>query len=134
MKIESDIVKLNVTADKVFNFLSDFNNYEPLFPQEKVKNWKSSEKDCSFLIKGMSVINMEIKRLSPETKVEIASGREAPFKFNIQIDVEYSEELGQTAVQLTFEADVNSFMKMMIERPLSNFFNTMVNNLPQEVN
>ncbi len=133
MKIESKIVEVQQSSENVFNLLKDFNNYESLFPEEKIKNWKSSEDNCSFMIKGMSNIEMKIKNRQEFDSIHIISGSEAPFKFDINIQIEASKDQENlTAIQLTFEADINPFMKMMVEKPLTNFFNTMVEGVPSK--
>jgi carbon monoxide dehydrogenase subunit G len=132
--IETEVVEIKKSDEEVFHFLSDFNNYEKLFPEEKIKNWKSDEGNCSFLIKGMSVIEMAIQNRSQFDTITIKSGLKSPFKFNIEIKIEASKEIEcLTAIQLTFTADINAFMKMMVEKPLRNFFNDMVKSVPSQL-
>lgn len=134
MKIETNVITVNQGVEKVFSLISDLNNYKVLFPEEKIKNWESSSDSCSFLIKGMSAIQMDIKKRNENDSVEIVSGKTAPFKFNIKIQLEASQEqVNLTALQLTFDADVNPFMKMMVEKPLTNFFNSMVEQVPNHL-
>lgn len=132
--IETDIVKVSSSDEAVFNLLKDLRNYEVLFPQEKVKNWKATETDCSFLLKGMSTIEMEVKSVSEFNSVELKSGSQAPFKFNIAITIEASKsEENLTALQLVFNADINAFLKMMVEKPLTAFFNKLVHSVEDHI-
>ena len=41
MTIESNKEEINKPISNVFDYLSDLNNYEVLFPQDKIENWKS---------------------------------------------------------------------------------------------
>ncbi len=56
MKIESDHKVINSDSGTVFNFLNNLNNYDILFPQDKLENWEASEEHCSCKIKGLSDI------------------------------------------------------------------------------
>lgn len=131
--IETDIVTLNQSDEAVFNLLKDLNNYKALFPEDRIKNWTSTETSCSFLIKGMSTIEMDVKNLTPNSSVKLKSGGQAPFKFDIDIVIEASkEEANLTAIQLVFNADMNPFVKMMVVKPLTAFFNNLVHSVEKQ--
>ena len=46
MKIESDKSEINKPSSEVYNFLTDFNNFQKLMPPQ-VTNWKSTADECS---------------------------------------------------------------------------------------
>ena len=52
-RIESETATVQKSAEHIFNFLSNFNNFEKLMP-EQVTNWQSTEEECSFTISGMA--------------------------------------------------------------------------------
>ena len=58
-RIESDKVTVNKTSEEIYTFLSNFNNFQKLMP-EQVTNWQSTEEDCSFTIAGMASLGMKI--------------------------------------------------------------------------
>ena len=58
-RLESDKVTVNKAAQEVYNFLSDFNNFGHLMP-EQIADWKSTADECSFTIKGMASQGMKI--------------------------------------------------------------------------
>lgn len=127
MHIETDQQTIETSAQTTFDFLSDFNNFESLFPSDKIKNWTATQDSCSFMIKGMSNIEMQKKsEVSPQT-IHIVSGSKSPIKFKIQINIEAIDD-NNCKSQLVLDADVNSFIKMMAERPLTGFFSTMMEN------
>ncbi|PIQ26107.1 MAG: orotate phosphoribosyltransferase, partial [Bacteroidetes bacterium CG18_big_fil_WC_8_21_14_2_50_41_14] len=53
MKIEGKSAIIDKSAEDVYQFLSNFNHYEQLMP-EQITNWNSDEKSCSFTIQGMA--------------------------------------------------------------------------------
>jgi hypothetical protein len=121
--IESEKVELNYSAEKIFNFLSDFNNFGKLMPSQ-VTNWTCTGEDCTFTISGMATIGMKITEKVPSSKIVYASNGKVPFDFQLIANI---VEKGENSCvgQLTFESDMNPMIKMMAERPLGNFFNLL---------
>ena len=48
LKIKSEEFTFNGKQADCMDFLSDLNNYKNLFPNDKIKNWKSEENYCEF--------------------------------------------------------------------------------------
>jgi carbon monoxide dehydrogenase subunit G len=122
-KIESDKVEINHTAEHIFNYLSDFNNFEKLMPSQ-VTNWTSTSEDCSFTINGMATIGMKIIEKTPHTKITISSHGKVPFDFKLFVLLT-EKDAANSVGQLLFESDMNPMIKMMVEKPLGNFFNML---------
>lgn len=122
-KIESEKVDINNSASAVFNYLSDFNNFEKLMPSQ-VTNWKSTTEECSFTINGMANIGMRIIEKTPHTKITISSNGKVPFEFKLFVLLT-EKDTNNCVGQLTFESDLNPMLKMMVEKPLGNFFNML---------
>ncbi len=123
-RIESEKVSVNKPAKEVFDWLCNLNNYEKLMP-EQVEDWVSTELDCSFSIKGMASLGMEFSEKTPEKQITFVRKGKAPFDFTLFCNL---KETGpeQTELQLAFDADMNPFLKMMAEKPLTNFLNILV--------
>ena len=129
-RIESDKVTIHKTAKEVFEFLSDFNNFRQLMP-EQVVNWQSTSNECSFTIQGMATLGMKIVEKSPNTFIKIVKNGSAPFDFTLTCMI---DELQQdSTIQLAFDVDLNPMMKMMATKPLTNFLNILVNKLKEAV-
>lgn len=126
-RIESEKVEISTSDKNIFAFLSDFNNFQKLMP-EQVSNWTSTSDECSFTINGMATIGMKIIEKIPHSQIRITSNGKVPFSFNL--DVLLTEKnANQCAGQLVFEAELNPMLKMMLEKPLTNFFNLLANKL-----
>ena len=126
--IESNEALVNKSAQDVYNFLSDFRNFEKLMP-EQVVNWKADENECSFTIKGMASLGMKIKNKVPNSLIEIESSGKTPFGFVMKCMI--ADRQTQCGVKLAIEADLNPMLKMMAEKPLTNFLNLLVNKLAE---
>ena len=122
-KIESDKVEIANSAKNIFTYLSDFNNFSKLMPPQ-VTNWQSSVDECSFTINGMATIGMKIIDKAPHTKITITSHGKVPFEFKLFVLLT-EKDASNCVGQLTFESDMNPMIKMMVEKPLGNFFNML---------
>jgi carbon monoxide dehydrogenase subunit G len=131
MKLETTARTITASSAEIFAFLSDLNNLESMMP-EQVINWKSDTDSCSFTIKGMSDMSLEVRERLPESKVVMGSKGSKPFPFTLSSLIENQGD--KSVVQLVFEGDVNPFLKMMIEKPLSNFFNLLLDGLARKFN
>ncbi len=122
-KIESEVVEVNAPAKTVFEFIGNFNNFQKLMP-EQVSNWSSTENECSFTINGMTTIGMKIVEKNPTSQIKIGSNGKVPFDFNLFVNLQ--DRPGDKCTgQLVFDAELNPMMKMMVEKPLTNFFNIL---------
>jgi len=122
-KIESEKVDINNSASAVFNYLSDFNNFQKLMPPQ-VTNWTSTTDECSFTINGMATIGMKIIEKTPSSQITISSNGKVPFEFKLFV-ILTEKDANNCTGQLVFESDLNPMMKMMVVKPLGNFFNML---------
>ena len=127
-RLESDPVTVPKTSKEVFDFLSDFNNYERLMP-EQVTDWKSTPEECSFTISGMASLGMKMKEKNPPTSVIIERNGKAPFDFVLSGFL--ADVPSGTEVKLVFDADLNPMLKMMASKPLTNFLNLLASKLKE---
>ncbi len=122
-QIESEKLSINCSQEKIYQFLSNFNNFGKLMP-EQIINWQSTETNCSFTIKGMTDLSMQIKERIPNHTILISSFGKVPFDFELKC---FFEDIGnqQTKSQLIFLADLNPMLSMMASKPLQNFVNML---------
>ncbi len=128
-RIESDKTEIKKSAREVYNFLSDFNNFEKLMP-EQVTNWKSTADSCSFTISGMASLGMKIVEKKPNSIIRVARDGNAPFDFTLECLLN-EKNPNESEVQLAFDADLNPMLKMMAVKPLTNFLNLLVAKLKE---
>lgn len=121
--IESDEIVINNSQEKIYNFLSDFNNFGRLMP-DQVINWKSTNEECSFTIKGMTDLSMRIKNKTPSNRIEIVSTGKAPFEFELICNIDKISD-NQSNSKLTFKANMNPMLSMLASKPLHNFVNLL---------
>ena len=128
MEIKSEQVTLNVSQENVFMFLKNMNNWEQLMPKEKIKEWQSTESECSFKIESLASIGLKLENSTPNSELKIESAGKSPFPFTINVNVTEVESETSNA-QLIFNGQVNPFLKAMVQTPLTNFFNMLADKL-----
>jgi carbon monoxide dehydrogenase subunit G len=126
-RIESKEVSVGAPVSECFEFLLDMNNYELLLPQDKISHWQSDEKQCSFKIQNTYKLTLVYDSNTHNSQVLVKSGADSPFKFNLFINLEEVES--GTKAQMVCDADINPFLKMMVQKPLNNLFNYMAERL-----
>lgn len=129
MKIEGKKVKLNADKKKIFEFLSDFNNYEKLMP-DQIINWKSTNDSCSFTIKNMADLTLIFEEKIAFSSIKILPQGKVPFKFSLNVVLE-EESLNEqkTVAGVNVDADINPMLAMMAKRPFENLVNVIADNL-----
>jgi carbon monoxide dehydrogenase subunit G len=125
-KIESKEVTINEKSTTLSKFLGNLNNLQKLMPEDKISDWKSDEDSCRFQIKGLAKIGMR-KTSADSSKVIMESEGKNPFDFTLTINLD--EKGDDTTAKILFDGKMNPFMKAMVEKPLTNFFNMLVDKL-----
>lgn len=121
MKLESKKVRFSADQQAVFDYLRDLNNFQDLLPADKIENWQSDKDTCQFKIKGAADISFKVARENAPNEIGLVNGDKSPFPFELNIFI--NEVDGQIEAYNVFDGQVNAFLKMMIEKPLSNLFN-----------
>jgi carbon monoxide dehydrogenase subunit G len=116
----------------IFAFLSNFNNFEGLMPQQQITNWKSTEESCSFTVQGMGDFGLKIKEKIPETKIIIEpdTAKPIPVSFNLICELAHMTD-ETTEAMIRIEADLPVMIAMMAGKPLQNLVNILAERLQQ---
>lgn len=126
-RIESKEVIVKASNVECFEFLLDMNNYELLLPQDKISHWESDDTKCSFKIQHTYKLSLVYHSSEPNNQILVKSGPDSPFKFDLRINL--AENEGATKAKLVCDADINPFLKMMVQKPLNNLFDYMAERL-----
>lgn len=128
-EFKSTELQIKATDEKIFTFLSDFNNFEKLMP-DQVVNWSSTKDNCSFTIQGMADLAMKIDKKEEHHFINYISEGKSPFPFTLEFGINRQEE-NLCLVHSRLEAKLNPMLKMMASRPLQNLVNLLVEKLKE---
>lgn len=130
MIIEGKPATINKDIISVYNFLTDFNNFGSLMP-DQVTNWKSNKDSSSFTIQGMANVQLKFSEKLPHTLIKIVPEGKVPFSFGLIIKL--SEQENNTIAKVEVDAQLNPMMAMMAKRPLENLVNVMAANINEAI-
>jgi carbon monoxide dehydrogenase subunit G len=119
-RIESKQVTIGRTPDELYTFLQDMNNFQQLLPKDRISDWKSDGRSCSFKVQGAATIGLELAGGEAPGLVRMKATDRSPFPFTLDVHLQATD--GGTRAWQVFEADLNPFIKMMVETPLRNLF------------
>ncbi len=128
MKLESKIAKVKYSDERVFTFLTDFNNFKKLIPENKVRNWKSDENSCSFSVKPVGETGIKIIEKEPFKLIKLKSLDNDKFNFTFWVQLKQVEE-NDTRIKLSIEADLNPMIEMMAKKPVEEFLDKLTDQL-----
>ncbi len=127
MKISSSPQHIDAPIFEVFDFLCKAEHIGQILPPDKIKDFKFDQDSCSFKVQaGVEIALHYVKQISPSL-IELKSGSNPPFPYSLKIHLKTEEE--GCSGYMEFNGDVNLFVKMMVEKPLTNLFNEMAERL-----
>ncbi len=122
------------TSDKstaaVFEFLSEFSNFQKLLPPQVI-DFVLDEEGCSFTIKGMASLGLAYQSKKPNSEIVMVSKGKVPFAFTMTALI--GEQGAGSTLQFVLDAELNPFLKMMAEKPLTNFLNLLAEKLGSSI-
>ncbi|MEC9209658.1 MAG: hypothetical protein VX762_04455 [Bacteroidota bacterium] len=122
---KSPEVIVNKSAEDFFNKIGDLNNLKAIMPSQ-IENYESTETTCSFKMQGMPKLALEIAEKTEFSKVSLtAKGSQIPF----YLDCFITEKGEACQVRLEINAELNMMMKMMVEKPLTQFLNVLASKI-----
>jgi hypothetical protein len=124
---KSPEVIVNRSAEYFFNKIGDLNNLKDIMPSS-IKDFESTATTCSFKMKGMPALNLELSEKIPFSKILLtAKGSQVPFS----LDCFITEKGDQCQARLEINAELNMMMKMMVEKPLTQFLDVLAAKMEQ---
>lgn len=127
MNLESPKVKVEKSAEYIFEALSDIKNFEKLMPDTIAKFEVTSDESFIFALKGMPEIKLKMKDKTPSSKIILGAASDK-LPFTLIGDITSVSE-NNSEVQLHFEGEFNAMMAMMIKGPISKFIETLATNM-----
>jgi carbon monoxide dehydrogenase subunit G len=129
-KIESRVGKINADAERIYTFVSNFNNFKQFIPADKIQDYQSTEDSCNFSIPNMGKLGLKIIEKEPFQSVKISGEGMVNQQFNLWMQLKQVDP-ADTRVKITIKADLNPMLKMMVAKPLQNFVDKLVDAMEQ---
>ena len=124
---ESSVKVIPYSQERVYAKLSDLSNLESVkdrLPEDKVQDLSFDSDTLSFNVSPVGQITLQIVERDPCKCIKLATTN-SPRPFNMWIQlVETAEE--ECKIKLTIGMDINPFMKAMVQKPLQDGLEKMV--------
>lgn len=142
-KIESDIFQINSTIGGVYTFLSDFKRVGAMISvaqqlgqgskemaqiSDKIDNLQFDQDSCSFNVKGLGEMGLKIIEKQEPKLIKMDGDGRIPFDFNLWIQLLENGPY-DTRLKITFQADLNVMMKMLLKGKLEKGINQLADGL-----
>lgn len=129
--IVADTLEFHANAEQIAAFLGDMRNFRSIMP-EQVEDWQADEKTCSFSIKNLGNLGMQIGTFNPPHQFGFISLDDSKVKFTLVFH--FSPDVkGHTDGYFVINAEMNPLIEMMARRPLTNFVNILTQNFKQNM-
>ena len=125
MNLEGRKIVVNKSVAELKELLKKPQDYEQLMP-ESLQKFEAREDGFKFSLKGMPEIALKIEDVTDQQVILKSASSSLDFALTGTMNP-VSEQ--QTEVQLLFEGKFNPFIKMMVEKPLQNFINSLTDQI-----
>jgi carbon monoxide dehydrogenase subunit G len=126
MNISGTKVVVNKSQKETFKFLSDLKNFEQLMPAS-IQKFEVDGDSFIFGLKGMPEIRLVLKESTEFSNITLGAAS-SKLSFELVANIEEIDE-ASSKVQLDFNGEFNMMMAMMVKKPLTNFIETLTDNL-----
>ena len=124
---KSPEVEVSLSAEQLYDKLSNLNNLQDILPSE-ITDFQSTEDSCSFKMGGMPKVNLVIAEKTAFSKI-ILQAENSQIPFSLECNITQNGEKCKAVLEVN--AELNMMMRMMLEKPLTNFLNAIAKRLSQ---
>lgn len=131
MNVESKQVVAQSSPEKIYNFLTDFNNIGRMLPPGQVQGWQCTSDRCSFNVGGFMQITLAFLERTPYSRIVLgpAADSSAPMPFKMMLSLQ-PEGTDATRIKVMFDLEGgNPMMNMMLKPKLRDAADKMAEQL-----
>ncbi|AZA49179.1 SRPBCC family protein [Chryseobacterium carnipullorum] len=125
MNLEGRKIIVNKSSKDLSELLKSPENYKDFMP-DGLQKFETKDNGFKFGLQGMPEIALKIDEVDEQKAVLKSASSSLDFTLTATLNP-ISET--QTEVQMLFEGKFNPFIKMMVEKPLQNFINTLTDKI-----
>ncbi|WP_426479449.1 SRPBCC family protein [Chryseobacterium sp. CBSDS_008] len=125
MNLEGRKIIVNKSSKELTELLKSPENYKDFMP-DGLQKFETKDNGFKFGLQGMPEIALKIDEVDDHKAVLRSASSSLDFSLTATLNP-ISEN--QTEVQMLFEGKFNPFIKMMVEKPLQNFINTLTDKI-----
>ncbi|SHG31725.1 orotate phosphoribosyltransferase [Chryseobacterium vrystaatense] len=125
MNLEGRKIIVNKSSKDLSELLKSPENYKDFMP-DGLQKFETRDNGFKFGLQGMPEIALKIDEVDEQKAVLKSASSSLDFTLTATLNPISGN---QTEVQMLFEGKFNPFIKMMVEKPLQNFINTLTDKI-----
>lgn len=125
MNLEGRKIIVNKSSKELTELLKSPENYKDFMP-DGLQKFETRDNGFKFGLQGMPEIALKIDEVDDHKAVLRSASSSLDFTLTATLNPINDN---QTEVQMLFEGKFNPFIKMMVEKPLQNFINTLTDKI-----
>jgi len=125
MNLETPNITVQKTSEDLYNFLTDFENFEKIMP-DNTETFELRENGFVFGLKGMPKIKLQLNEKIPYSTIVLGSASD---KFPFTLTANIADNENKSVVNFKFVGKFNPMITMMVKKPLQKFIDTLSANL-----
>lgn len=127
-EINSKTVEVGKSANELYKQLIDFQNFGPMMP-DSVQKFEADETSFLFQMKGIPEVRLVLDSKEEPNLIQFKSAS-SKLDFTLACKIEAIND-NSCKGKFEFRANFNMMLKMMVERPLTNFIENLADKLTE---
>ncbi len=128
MQLKSERKVVHKPQQTVFDYLTEYENYENLMPENTQKfEVHPSGNGFNVQLKGLPKVGMKLKETNEPNSI-IFESPNPDFSYELKVNLDKIDD-DNTEVSIDFDGKFNPMIEMMAKSPLQKFINTLIENL-----
>jgi carbon monoxide dehydrogenase subunit G len=128
MKLESKTGLIAYSDERIYTFLTNFENFKQLIPADKIRNWQADENSCRFSIDYVGDTGVKVVEKVPFKLIKLSNLDSDKYNFIFWVQLKPKSE-NETYIKCTMEADLNPMLQMIAKKPLQDFLDKLIDQL-----
>ncbi|GHT16430.1 polyketide cyclase [Bacteroidia bacterium] len=117
MDYVSKTVKIQRPRQQVYDFFADFRELSHLVPPNQVSDLETTEATCSFSVKPVGKVRLQIAYREPVKLIKYSSQEGDPLEFNLWVQLLEATPY-ETRLRITLRANFNTMIRALLGRKL----------------
>ena len=125
---KSRIGNLACSSEEVYNFVTDIRNFEQFIPAGAINNWQAEKESCSFSVSMLGDVSIRLSEKEMYKKVVFKGDALKKNDFDLTLNI-YNDHLNNAKVDVLLNADLNTILRMIAEKPIKQFLESLINEM-----
>ena len=124
-RFDSRTAKVNQSPEVVFDFTTDLRNFRRFVPASSFTDLEFNQNSCSFRADTLGTVTVQLKEKIMYSKILFSGNALLQNDFLITVFLQETPDK-HSEITLSFEAEMNPFLKMAASEPVRQFLDVLV--------